>query len=207
MRRAWILFVAMTLATGAGCARRATQETAPKALRMQETLAGEIRARISMRVLRDAPNRGRLARVRREGILEVALPPPEMPFQVRDAGRNLLFGFNVDLAEEIAGALLVKTNVRVLTDKEIERATAECASGKFDLVFPRQGAEVKPPARALPYFFTGADRPWRTLCAAGPDDSLRRAVENVLSYLNESGGFMQMYASHFAARPRAKAVH
>ena len=127
----------------------------------------------------------------------MALPPPDKPFQMKDAGRNILYGFNVDLAEEIAGMLQVKTNLRMLSSEEMKEAADNCKKGEYDLVFLPSGSEATKLAGTLPYFYDNDKRAWHSLCAGGPGNSLRRAANNILSYMNESGGFMQMYATYF----------
>jgi ABC-type amino acid transport substrate-binding protein len=198
------LCVLIVAAAVCGCGSRPHSKNPGPTRPPQETLAEEMRARISLQVLRGIPETGRLTQVRSRGILKVALPPARKPFQSRDpANPGLPLGFNADLADEIAGVLLVKTDMRILSENEIEAAASRCASGTYDVVFLPPGVKPGRGATATPYFFESPGA-WHTLCAAGPHDSLRRAVGSILSYLNESGVLTQMYTSHFgSAAPAA----
>lgn len=183
-----------------GCAGRPGRVPPGKAPAPKTTVAEEIRTRISRQVLHGISDRGRFRRVRSTGILTVALPPLAPPFQFRDA-TGALQGFNVDVAGEIASALMAKANIEVLDAAAFAVEAARCGAGRYDIVFLAPASPSEKPDASVPYFYSRADNGWWRICAGPEKTSLRRAVVSTLSYMNESGVFFQLYLTHFGAGP------
>ena len=162
------------------------------------TLSEKVQRKISARVIGDIPKTGKLREVRQRGILRVALPPEEPPFQSMRAVLKQPAGFNVSLAGAIANVLEVKPNITILKQKDINRINDAGAGGaRYDIVFRNPGMAICASDRSLPYFYAGHEKSWLTLCVSGEDDSLKKAVENTLAYFAETGIFTSMYSDYF----------
>ncbi len=156
-----------------------------------ETIQKEVMGRISRRVLSQIPDAGRLKEVRARGVLRVALPATEKPFQYPDPRFGLPAGFNPSLANEISSVLEVKTNI--VMAGEVNKSKNSDWHDKFDVMFLTGETQDCEGGRRIKYFFTGVEG-WKTLCVSeqgGPE--LSAAVVEILIYLNETGIFARLY--------------
>lgn len=189
------VFALFVLFIAAGCADGGRRDTAPAAMTdTPDTIQEEVMGKISRRVLAPIPDEGGLREVRDRGVLRVALPAGQKPFQYPDPRFGLPSGFNPALANEIASILEVKPNITLL-----EKATDINAPEKFheyDLVFLESQDRPCPSGKTIKYFFDGAGD-WKVLCVSesgGPE--LADAIEEILIYLNETGIFARLYQNY-----------
>jgi len=181
----------------AGCGRGAGKSGAGAARPADAgTIRSEVVRNISGRVIGEIPVAGRLGEIKKRGILRVALPPAEPPFQSLDKTLNLPVGFNPALVAEIALILEVKPNTSILDRQPDPRSYPADWTRKYDLVFLPETAAGCPPKQNIPYFYAGAAAGWKTICAADPDGGFSSAVREILIYLNETGIFAQLYRTH-----------
>jgi ABC-type amino acid transport substrate-binding protein len=183
-------------AVSGGCTGGEKNAAAAKNTSDAGTLRSEVIRKISGRVIGGIPNKARLGEIRKNGILRVALTPEEPPFQSLDPALKLPVGFNPALAAEIALILEVKTNLTILNGTAGSGGVPPDWGKKYDLLFLPEGAAGCPAKNSVPYFYAGPGGGWKTICAAGPGGQLTDAVREIMTYLNETGIFAQLYRTH-----------
>lgn len=186
------------LAAYSGCNKHAPAPASPAGPPGPATLSEIVQRKISARVIGEIPREGTLREIRQRGILRVALPPEEPPFQSMSKLIKQPVGFNVALAGAIANVLEVKPNITILKQNEINGINdAGGSTQRYDIVFRTPATSVCAASRSLPYFYIADDKTWLTLCVSGDDDSLMEAVENTLAYFAETGIFTSLYSDYF----------
>ncbi|MFA6449422.1 MAG: hypothetical protein WCX65_08145 [bacterium] len=191
-----IIFLCLSVAVLLGCARGRTKTSAGLARPAGSDIRADVVRKISSRVIGDIPSTGRLETVKKRGILRVALPPQEPPFQSLDPAMNLPVGFNTALVSEIALILEVKPNITILERQPDLSSYPTDWADKYDLIFLDGPAGACPRNQGIAYFYNGAAAGWKTICAADPNAALSSAVKEILVYLNETGIFAQLYRTH-----------
>lgn len=162
------------------------------------TLSEKVQHQISVQVIGDIPDAGRFKEVKTRGILRVALPPAEPPFQSVMPEFNQPVGFNVALAGAIAGVLEVKQNVTILRPEDVSKLNSDRRTADYyDIVFRNPGMSVCQPGHSIPFFFRGQNQGWLTMCVGGDDENLFNAVNNAMSYFTEAGVFSSIYTDNF----------
>jgi len=183
-----------------GCGKNTRNNSAQAAhadkLTAGATIGERVQHKISRQVLTGIPEKGSLKDIRKRGILKVALPPPQPPFQIYIKELRAPSGFNVALAGEFARILEVKPNFTFMPRKK-------AAAGKmpsmetFDIYFMEHGSRNCPAGRSIKYFFAGPDDGWLSICIPGKDRELFNAFKNTLFYMTETGIYSQLYADYF----------
>lgn len=196
----FLLFILASVLVFSGCPAR--QHSPKKHDEEKSSQKGgatsEQRREVYRRIVREIPPGGRLDDVRRRGALRIALPPEHKPFQFVHEDLNAPAGFNVALARQMAEALEVKPEIEILSRRRVAALMRGRGNSRdYDIVFRTPGMSTCDARRSIRYFFIEKPRGWLTLCAAGPDDSLKRAVENILSYFKESGIYTYIYTEYF----------
>jgi hypothetical protein len=193
-----ILSALILLALASGCAGGGRESRNSNTRAGADTIREEIVRKISDRVIGDIPVTGRLQEIKKRGILRVALPPEEAPFQSLDPTLKLPVGFNPALVAEIALILEVKPNITILGGTSGSDSLPAGWDTKYDLVFLDGNVPACPAKQKIPYFYTLDSPHWKTICAADTDGGFTSAVIETLTYLNETGIFAQLYQTHVA---------
>lgn len=179
-----------------GCGRSVEKNASAKKTTDPGTLRSEVIRKISEKVIGGIPNSARLADIRRSGIIRVAYPAEQSPFQSLDPALKLPVGFNPALAAEIAQILEVKTNNTILSNPPDSKFPPQNWQSKYDLLFMPEEAHGCPAENSIRYFYSGTGKGWKTICAAGSGRELPDAVGEIMTYLNETGIFAQLYKTH-----------
>jgi ABC-type amino acid transport substrate-binding protein len=193
-----ILSALILLALIAGCAGEGEKNKKSNPQAGADTIREEIVQKISDRVIGGIPVTGRLQEIKKRGILRVALPPKEPPFQSLDPTLKLPIGFNPALVAEIALILEVKPNITILGGTSGAGSLPAGWSTKYDLVFLTEYDSDCPAKQKIPYFYNIARPHWKSICVADTDGGFTSAVNETLTYLNETGIFAQLYQTHVA---------
>jgi len=193
-----LLLSFLLAATISGCPhvknRINTPETAQN--RSADTIQAEIMEKVSERILESVPQKGRLRKIRERGVIRVALPPPNPPFQERDNEFGLPVGFTPALATEIARAMNVKPNISILDALPSPGFASSSWETDYDLIFLPEGAGGCRSGQSTRYFFSGHESGWKTICATGDGKALAMAIREILSYLNETGIYARLYNNY-----------
>jgi ABC-type amino acid transport substrate-binding protein len=193
LRHAAALLILATLFSGCGAHDKDRTSAVPA---NADTLQREVIHKISMRVIGGISASGKLSEIKKRGVLRIALPPAEPPFQSVDPNLGIPIGFNPALAYEIATILEVKPNI-VILDSNPRRREANIALEKsFDLLFLPERSDACAPGGSLPYFYSGPGAGWKTICSAETDGPLTIALKEILTYLNETGIYAQLYGTY-----------
>jgi hypothetical protein len=195
------IFLLMVSCLSPGC-RRHVNKPAPRVSTVQIPSPDSPLAvdpdQVSRQVLERVPNQGQLKAVRARGVLRVALPAEERPFQYRHHElNNRPMGFNVALASQMARAFGLRPDIVILTNEQIESLRQGGKPADFDIIFRTPGMIPCPGDRSLKYFYQKEGKQWLTICVAGEDDSLKQAVETILSFFVETGVFAYLYSEYF----------
>jgi ABC-type amino acid transport substrate-binding protein len=194
-----ICAVFILIAALSSCGNRAGKNTRDTAKPADSgTIHSEIERKISGSVIGDIPLVGRLAEIKKRGILRVALPPEYPPFQSLDPALKLPLGFNPALSAEIARILEVKTNITILDKTPSLPSNPENWNDKYDMLFLPESVAGCQAKQSIPYFFTAGATGWKTICIADTDGNLTTAVREILVYLNETGIYSQLYRTYVA---------
>ena len=181
-----------------GCAGGKGEDAPTKELkeRTAPLLSEEILKKISQRVLASVPNTERLRQVQKMGILRVGLPPFEMPFQYMDEEMDIMVGFNVDMADEIARILGAKTNFQTL-DWKNGNYQAENTNGGVDIFIFNSMEGHCDGGTEVPTFYLGQGKGWQKICIPDADRGMSRAMKQILDYLDETGIYARIYRNYF----------
>ena len=107
-----------------------------------------------------------------------------------------LLGQGRALASEMALILEVKLNITGLDNPPDLPHYPKDWQKEFDIVFIPEGNSGCPSKQELKYFYSGPDSGWKNLCVSGTDNTSIDAVREILTYLNETGIFAQLYATY-----------
>jgi ABC-type amino acid transport substrate-binding protein len=188
-----ILTIAALLA---GCAGAGKNSKSAVKQPGADTIKEEVVRKISDRVIGGIPITGRLQEIKKRGILRVALPPEETPFQSLDPNLKLPIGFNPALVAEIALILDAKPNITILDRTPDLPSYPPRWKDDYDLIFLPGSQAGCPKNQSFPYFYTKTPPGWKIICAAGDDGAFPSAVGEILTYLNETGIFAQLYRTY-----------